>query len=168
MTFLESGATFSRCNRYRYRLWRVWDYDLPTVAFIMLNPSTADASKLDPTVRRCVGYAKAWGFGALDVGNIFALRSTDPSILADVTDPVGPENDLKLWQIAHEADAVICAWGVHGALYGRGRNVVAMLRNTKPLMVLRITREGHPAHPLYLPKDLTPIPWARAAEVRTA
>ena len=101
---MTSGATFSDDGVYRYRLWREWDADLPSCLFIMLNPSTADATQDDPTIRRCIDYARRWGFGRLEVGNLFALRSTDPKALYAADDPVGPDNDDALMEM-HEGRA---------------------------------------------------------------
>lgn len=118
--FTDSGATFSDCRTYRYRLHRIWDAGKPPCAFIMLNPSTATEAVLDPTVRRCVGYAMAWGYGGLIVGNVFALRSTDPRALYAAADPIGPANDDALAEIAQAAGLVVCAWGKHGHYKRRG------------------------------------------------
>jgi hypothetical protein len=93
---LESSAVFSTCRRYRYVLRRIWDRSTPPAMFVGLNPSTADEVKDDPTVRRCIGYAKRWGFGGLIMTNIFAFRSTDPNALVELDDPVGPRNDAWL------------------------------------------------------------------------
>jgi hypothetical protein len=147
----RSGALFSEDREYRYKLWRRWDVDLPTIAWIMLNPSTADETELDPTCRRCRGYAESWGYGELVVGNIFALRSTDPSQLYEHEDPVGPDNDDHLASICEEADKVVVAWGAHGDLLERGREVASSL--DVDLWALDTTQEGHPVHPLYQPKD---------------
>lgn len=141
------AATLSRCRRYRYSLTRTWDTDLPTVAFVGLNPSTADARRDDPTVRRCVGFARDWGYGTLILVNLFAFRATDPSELLDVRDPVGPENDDWLARVAESADKVVAAWGVHGCLRGRDQAVLGLLPS---VACLGRTREGHPRHPLYL------------------
>lgn len=151
----DTGAEFSECDEYRYRLWRTWDTSKPTLAFIMLNPSTADATSLDPTCRRCKTYAEDWGYGKLVVGNIFALRSTDPQGLYEHDDPVGPANDEHLREIVDEADRVIAAWGTHGALMDRGREVAEMLDGE--LEALDTTKDGHPNHPLYQPKDIEPV-----------
>lgn len=151
------GAKFSDCREYRYRLWRTWDVGKPTLAFVMLNPSTADEVKNDPTVRRCIGYAKDWGYGTLVVGNIFALRSTDPQGLYEHDDPVGPENDEHLREIVSEADKVVAAWGSHGEYQGRGREVAEMLEGE--LVALDTTKAGQPNHPLYQPKDTEPEPY---------
>ncbi len=147
-------ATFSPCRTWRYRLERRWGQG-NTCAFIMLNPSTADEAQDDPTIRRCIGYAKRWGFGGLLIGNIFALRSTDPRGLYDARDPIGPENDYWLDQIARDADRIVCGWGTHGGFLHRGPAVLARLHRHRP-MALKITAEGHPGHPLYLKGDLEP------------
>jgi hypothetical protein len=156
------GAEFSEDREYRYRLWRMWDPEKPVLAFIMLNPSTADEVELDPTCRRCKGYVEDWGYGKLVVGNIFALRSTDPENLYDHDDPVGPENDAHLQAIVDDADKVIAAWGTHGAHRDRGREVVDLL--DADLEALDTTKEGHPCHPLYQPKDIEPVPFDYGGE----
>lgn len=150
----RKGAEFSDCGQYRYRLWRTWDVEKPTVAFVALNPSTADGVDDDPTVRRCIGYAKEWGYGTLVVGNIFALKSTDPEELYEHPAPVGPRNDEYLREIVDEADRVVAAWGTHGAHQDRGREVAAMLDGE--LVALDTTKHGHPNHPLFQPKDAEP------------
>jgi hypothetical protein len=137
----------------------MWDAEKPTLAFIMLNPSTADETDLDPTCRRCKGFAEDWGYGRLVVGNLFALRSTDPDQLYDHSDPVGPENDDHLQQICDEADMVVAAWGTHGDLHDRGREVAAMLPE---LYALDTTKAGHPNHPLYQPAEQTPTEFSYA------
>lgn len=111
-----SGAEFSDCRTWRYRLWRIWDDTKPYANFIMLNPSTADANVLDPTVTRCVDFANRWGYGGLHVTNLFALVSTDPEGLYRATDPIGPGNDRAIRETAQGAGAVVCAWGNHGSL----------------------------------------------------
>lgn len=150
-----SSATFSECKRYRYSLRRVWDTSLPRCAFIMLNPSTADERKDDPTIRRVVDFAKSFGCGGVDVYNLFAFRSTDPTALLDLDDPVGPKNDEALSGIS--AAVVVCAWGFRGSYRGRNREAFGILRSKgiKPLY-LDLTAEGHPRHPLYLKADLRP------------
>ncbi len=128
---LLSPAIFSPCRRYRYLLMRRVSFLAETTClFIMLNPSTADETQDDPTIRRCMGFARRWGFGVLVVANIFAWRATDPQELHDLGFPhastttitaVGPENDLFICTAAVEADKIICAWGNHGLLYDRVR-----------------------------------------------
>ncbi len=151
--FIESGATFDESGRYRYRLWRHWGPSAGRVIWVMLNPSTADADVLDPTVRRCVTYARAWGFGGLEVLNLFAWRSTDPRALYAAVDPIGPDNDRMIVEAVYQpaTDLVVCAWGVHGALHDRGRRVRRLLPTTA--VCLGRTRAGHPKHPLYLKRD---------------
>ena len=152
-----SGATFSRCRRWRYLLWRCWDASKPVANFLMLNPSTADEVKLDPSCTRARNYAERWGYGALIVTNIFGWRSTDPAQLKQVKDPVGRGNDRAILQAAKEAGLVVCAWGNHGAHMGRARAVIALLHaEDVRLECLRTTGTGHPAHPLYLPGSLAP------------
>jgi hypothetical protein len=154
----DSGAVFSRCRRWRYLLWRCWHASGPVANFLMLNPSTADETRLDPTCARARAYAEAWGYGALIVTNIFGWRSTDPKALRRVRDPVGEGNDAAILRAATESELVVCAWGNHGA--ERGFEVENLLRREKTkLHILKLTGTGQPGHPLYLRKSLTAIPW---------
>lgn len=141
------GAMMSPCQTYRYWLERKWDETLPQCAFIMLNPSTADATKNDPTIRRVMDFAMSWGFGGVNVYNLFALRSTQPEALRHHDDPVGPDNDTYLGQIPEDA-TVIAAWGTHGQYLGRAFEVRRMFKGR--LWCLGITKDGHPKHPLYI------------------
>jgi len=126
----------------------------------MLNPSTADAFQLDPTNRRCVGFAQALGFGALVTTNIFAFRSTNPAGLRTANDAVGPDNDEVIKTAASNADLVIAAWGTHGELQDRGNVVLEMLTEAEiELHLLRLTKAGHPGHPLYVAADTQPTRW---------
>lgn len=150
-------ATFSTNKKYRYLLIRAfykWTVD-SICTFIMLNPSTATGDVSDNTVRRCEGYARFWGFKALAVLNIFALRSTDPKALYNHEDPVGPLNDDYIENYAHRSGLIVCAWGAHGKHMGRGARVLEKLRLYKPTY-LKLTKTGIPMHPLYLKKDLKP------------
>jgi len=154
-----SGARFSRCRKWRYLLWRRWA-DGPVANFLMLNPSTADEVKLDPSCMRARLYAERWGFGALIVTNLFAWRATDPDEMKAARDPVGLQNDGAILQAAKEADLVVCAWGNHGAHLGRSIKVLELLsRNKAALHALRLNGSGEPAHPLYLPGALRAAPW---------
>lgn len=156
------NAVFSPCRTYRYLLYRkLCDQTSHTVCtFCMLNPSTADETKNDPTVTRCISYAKRWGFSQLIVTNLFALRSTDPKLLYEHADPIGQENNKYILQAAQLSHVFVCAWGVHGALHYRGHNVRALLQsNDIILSCLGTTKDGHPRHPLYLPRHLEYSPW---------
>ncbi|MCF8467554.1 MAG: DUF1643 domain-containing protein [Sneathiella sp.] len=158
--FAETGADFSACGDYRYRLWRRWK-EGHALAFIMLNPSTADAMQNDPTIERCHRRAVDMGFAALDVVNIFAYRATDPKQLRKFDDPVGPENDAILLQTAASAEMVICGWGGHGAHLNRHDEVRKILRdNAISPYVLSLTAKGLPGHPLYLPYSRKPVLWS--------
>ena len=110
-----NGATCDARRRYRYRLWREWGASPRRVTFIMLNPSTADERVLDPTIRRCIGFAKAWGFDGVDVVNLFAWRSTDPAALARVADPIGPDNDETIAASLRQSALAVAACGCENA-----------------------------------------------------
>ena len=151
-----AGARFSHCRRWRYLLWRKWS-DGPIANFLMLNPSTADEVKLDPSCTRARLYAERWGFGALIVTNLFAWRATDPRDMKAAPEPVGRANDRAIVRAAHEAGIVVCAWGNHGAHRERSASVLSMLRDAGiKLHALRLTGAGEPAHPLYLRAALHP------------
>lgn len=154
------GAAFDTERGYRYRLWRHWEVEKPTVAFVMLNPSTADEADDDPTLRRCIGFAKDWGYGGLEVANLFALRATDPNELADHPNPIGGANDQYLKKVCRRADLVVAAWGARGGLQDRASEVAELL--DADLHALDTTKAGHPVHPLYQPADAEPEPWSAA------
>lgn len=157
--FLATDACVSACGLYRYWLTRVWDEALPQVCWVMLNPSTADATEDDPTVRRCLGFARSWGCGGIAVVNLFAFRATDPRALRRAKAPVGPENDRHIAEQA-EGRRVVAAWGTGGNYLGRDREVLTLLRVLgRPVECLRLSAGGHPCHPLYLPASLRPVAW---------
>lgn len=157
-----AGAVFSSADRrYRYGLWRSWDSKLPTVNVIGLNPSTADETEDDPTIRRCVGFAKREGCGTLVMTNLFALRSTDPKLLRTSFSPVGPDNDDYIFSAARGCELVIAAWGADPVAVNRAPVVVERLREARapwltPVWCLGTTKSGAPKHPLYLAKT-TPL-----------
>ncbi|MBW4706519.1 DUF1643 domain-containing protein [Roseobacter sp. YSTF-M11] len=156
-----SEAVYSDCERYRYRLVRVWDDALPRVTFVMLNPSKADEIRNDPTVERCQRRAEHLGFGAFQLTNIFAWRDTDPMAMRRAREPVGPCNDDILLTSARWADQVVAAWGVHGAHRARGDEVARLLTDAgHTLFHLGLSKAGHPRHPLYLPYARLPEHWA--------
>lgn len=169
----ESAAVISPCGKYRYRLSRRWGGGKPCL-FIMLNPSTADAEVDDPTIRRCIGFAKRFGCGELVVVNLFAVRATSPKDMLAADDPVGPENMEHVKKAADYAvrggyfpedrnGPVICAWGAHGDYMDQAQTVLGWLDDAlvKPYC-LAMTKQGQPRHPLYLPKDaeLQPFGWS--------
>lgn len=154
---IERGAELSEDGVYRYLLWRRWDKSLPRALFIMLNPSTADAEIDDPTIRRCMGFARAWGLGGIRVVNLYPFRATKPADLWRAPFPRGQGN-LSAIERAIDTDGIsVAAWGAHGreAQVRETRNLFYELG--EPLYALRLTLDGHPAHPLYLPATLTPI-----------
>jgi len=151
---LYSDALFSKDRIYRYALWRTWDNSLPKVLFIGLNPSTADEIQDDPTNRRCKRYAQDWGYGGYIMSNIFSYRSTNPKKLTTIKDPIGPDNNYWLKKLHKEAELTIGAWGNYGNLLNRGEEIINLIDN---LYCLKITKEGHPSHPLYLHSKLKPI-----------
>lgn len=156
-----STAIYSECGCFRYALTRVWASDGPRGLFVMLNPSTATEVQNDPTVERCERRARALGYGSFRVCNIFAYRATNPKVMRAQDDPVGPLNDQALREAALWADAVICAWGNHGAHRNRSTAVEALLRATgKPMFHLGLSLQGQPRHPLYIAYSQQPEAWA--------
>jgi hypothetical protein len=153
---LQIGAKLSGDKLYRYRLWRRWAVG-PACCFIMLNPSTADAVTDDSTISRCQTRARQLGFAALEVVNLFALRSVDPQRLYRHRDPVGPENDATLLSVALSSELVVCGWGTHGLLHNRGTEVLDLFTIFGiKTYALKLNHDGTPAHPLYLPYSLKP------------
>lgn len=198
--YLQAGANISPCGKYRYRLWREWRlHPLPaqwdmwteddgspvvdgagkqigapkTCLFVMLNPSTADGDMDDPTIRRCVGFAKAWGYDRMEVVNLFAYRATKPVQLLALNhgdDPVGPLNiDAIRTAMAQQVNRIVCAWGANGSHLGQDETVLGWIEDyadfldERPeIVALGLTAEGHPRHPLYLPADAEPFPYSGA------
>lgn len=153
---MRNGATFSPCRTYRYDLWRTWLGGEGYAMFVGLNPSTADETHDDPTIRRCIAFAKAWGYAGMCMTNLFAFRATQPKDMMRSADPVGPQNDLVLMDRASRAGVIVAAWGADGDYKNRAWWVRTMLPK---LHYLRLTKGGQPGHPLYLPKTLTPVEW---------
>ena len=152
---MESHAEFSICRQYRYALTRRWA-EGPQVLFLMLNPSTADETEDDPTIGRCVDFAKSWGFGSLAVGNLFAFRTPSPALLVKAAEPVGADNDHWLGKLQGSASLTIAAWGNHGTFRQRGKAVARTLVSPH---ILRLNRTGQPGHPLYIRANSRPVPW---------
>lgn len=177
-TYVRSYADISPCGRYRYLLEREWrgthdpkhwrwlgakdgaGHELgepQSVMFIMLNPSTADGNVDDPTIRRCVGFAKAWQYEAISVVNLFAYRATKPKDLFAAGDAIhGPRNQEVIEHAACRAGLIIAAWGAHGN-YGEQDEVVRGWLHDRPIYALGVTKDGHPRHPLYLSGDARPF-----------
>jgi hypothetical protein len=162
--FSLKGATIDPSGKYRYSLWRIWNAELPKVLFIMLNPSTADGDLDDPTIRRCIGFAKLWGYGSLEVVNLFAYRATNPDELKKCEDPIGPDNDIHIRRAATQTDKIIIAWGTMGVLYDRNRSVMKILCSFRTYC-LDISNGGHPKHPLYIAADRELIRYPFEAKV---
>ena len=161
---MRRNAVISEDGLYRYSLERDWSARKQRCIFVMLNPSTADAEKDDPTIRRCIGFAKQWGCGGLTVLNLFAYRATDPKVLSEVNDPIGPENDLWI-EAAFQGlsdPIVIYAWGVNAKVWAlRCHRIYQIARRNgiKPYILGLLSKEGFPRHPLYLPKNASLVHW---------
>lgn len=197
-SYISAGAIISPCQKYRYRLWREWrNYPLPaqwdmwaeddgspcvdgagkqigepmTCLFVMLNPSTADGEQDDPTIRRCVGFAKSWGYDRMEVVNLFAYRATNPSELLALNhddEPWGPDNQRQIHlAMDRSVNRIVLAWGAHGSHLGQDETVIGWIEDYAEfcehpieIVALGLTKDGQPRHPLYLPKDAAPIPFS--------
>lgn len=156
MIFDKQGAIFSDCRRWRYSLWRRFS-DIPCrpkqfCAFIGLNPSTADETIDDPTVRRCIRFAKSWNFGGMIMLNLFAYRATDPNVMKAFPHPVGEFNDFTIDTVCRSVGQVVCCWGNHGSFQNRSDHVGEILSDV-PTWCFGTTKTGEPKHPLYLRGD---------------
>jgi len=165
---MRRSAHIDPSGRYRYSLRRIWASEAPRLCCVMLNPSTADATTDDPTLRRVMGFARRWGFGGVEVVNLYGLRSRDPRALREATDPVGPGNPAAQRRALGRAGAVLLAWGRPG---GRTEARAAFLRRLRSVQaqrpelevgVLAWTREREPVHPLYQPAERTLSPWGES------
>ena len=153
---MHRKASFSRCKTYRYQLSREWDAQLPKVSFIGLNPSTADAYQDDPTIRRCIGFAKDWGYGGLEIVNLFAFRTPYPEALKQAENPVGPRNRYYLRKAIQQTELQVAIWGNDGTYLNQAAKTIKLFTH---LHAIRVNQSGEPAHPLYLPKHLKPFLW---------
>ncbi len=147
---MKRSAIISNCKLYRYYLERIWNTKKASVMFIMLNPSTADGTNDDPTIRRCIKFAAGWGYGGLIVTNLFAYRTTNPKKLLLVDDPIGPKNNEYIELGHNEAITTIAAWGTKGQILNRNKEVIEQLAD---LDCIGITQNNHPNHPLYMKAD---------------
>jgi hypothetical protein len=155
---MTSGAELSADRRYRYALWRTWGLERG-VAFIGLNPSTADERADDPTIRRCIAFARAWDYDGIYMLNLYAFRATQPMALWVQDDPIGPDNDAALLKWAQRAVCLVAAWGAEKRAQERGIQVANMLLPIHSLRCLGMTKSGSPKHPLYLKGDSILSPW---------
>ncbi|WP_083241995.1 DUF1643 domain-containing protein [Pseudomonas mosselii] len=158
----QKDAILSKCRTFRYSLSRTWNQGLPKAVFIGLNPSTADEHEDDPTIRRCIGFAKSWECGGLIMINLFAFRSTDPKLLLTADDPVGPENNHHIKHALKAGSILVAAWGNHGKLLQRHIEVMNFAQGR--LSALSITKSGMPGHPLYIAKTAKLIPYQNSQD----
>lgn len=156
----RSSAVYSSCETYRYRLDRQWS-DAPTLAWVMLNPSTATEAANDPTIARCEARARTGGYGGLRIVNLFAFRATAPADLKRHPAPIGPDNDVQLLRACDGAACVVAGWGTHGIHLDRAGIVLRLLRDRGvQIHTLGLTRHGHPRHPLYVAYSTQPRLWS--------
>ncbi len=169
----SGGAVFDKTGSYRYLLWRNFSESSPgarfatsrthakseseTLLLVMLNPNKADENHNDPTIRRCIGFARSWGFNRLEVVNLFAICAEKPRMLRDFKKPIGFHNDEIILERASLASALVVAWGTHGAILGRDADVLSKLESFGPLKCFGITKDGMPRHPLYVRGDIEPL-----------
>lgn len=156
----NNGALISMCEKYRFQLWRIWDDSLPKVLFVMHNPSKADANVNDPTVKRCIGFAKSWGYGGIYIGNISAYRATNPKDLNDI--PVHElfvkSNMQNIKWMAEKCSLHVLA---HGVPHKKLRPWVTYSYDLNHIKfhVIEMTKSGFPGHPLFLKSNLVPVPY---------
>jgi len=154
----ESGAMLSDDKRYRWKLWRFWGEEQKHIAFIGLNPSTADEKDDDPTIRRCIGFAKKWGYSGIFMLNLFGLRSTDPKSIYQSIEPIGQYNTGSIITViaSNSVIEVVICWGNHGKHLNQGRSMINLLHQRCPNKIKHFgfTKTGEPKHPLYLPSNL--------------
>jgi hypothetical protein len=156
---MDKGAIFSECRQYRYALWRIWDPTKPIAMIIGLNPSTANETESDNTIKRLEGMVYDWKYGGFYMMNLFAIVSPDPSILKTHPDPVG-KNDGWIQEIAKKCHRVIFAWGNFKEATARSKAVIDMFPDA---YALYINKNGSPKHPLYCSRNTKPVPYRRKA-----
>jgi len=162
---MKRTAIFDRTGTYRYQLGRRWQASGAEVAFVMLNPSRADDSHDDPTLRACIQFAQRWNYAALSVVNLFGYRTPHPSELKQAKEPIGADNDRYVLEAVSVADKVVVAWGNEGGLLGRDRAILTQLEpHHHKIYYLQLNRSGQPRHPLYIPRNvsLQPFPFANS------
>lgn len=157
---IRRSAVFSECRTWRYTLERYWDDDKPRILFILLNPSTADEKRDDPTNRRAIRFVKRWGGGSCIFVNLFAFRTPHPAEMKEAKDPIGPENDFHILAQVRLASQIICGWGAHGRWMDRDLAVMKILIGFD-CYTLGQTSGGAPKHPLYLSGETLPTRWIK-------
>ena len=156
-TYLENDAVVSSCGKYRYLLRRTWDYNKPRALLVMLNPSTADATVDDATIRSCVRLLSGQGYGSMEVVNVYAFRATDPRELAQQSNPFGVHNLNVVEAAIRRCDVVICAWGAYPPAVPHAAPILSAIRSQRPASYcFGKTKSGAPKHPLYI-KSGTPL-----------
>jgi hypothetical protein len=151
---VKTDAILSKDRKYRYVLSRIWDESKSMVMIIGLNSSTADETENDPTIIRCINFAKSWGYGGIYMLNLFGFRATLPKDMFNAKEPIGKDNDKYIKKYSNICDKVICAWGNNGNYLNRSKEVLSKINNT---YYLKLNKTGEPAHPLYLQANLKPI-----------
>lgn len=151
--FEATGTAFIEGN-HRYSLSRVWDNKLPSVMFIGVNPSRADAVYNDATIIRCINFAKTWGYGSLWFGNLYSYRTPYPSeLVKNIATAYNQETEAELEKMIIRCDRIICAWGSWAFIKERSKEVLAMVMQHKAPYCLGVNQDGQPKHPLYLAKN---------------
>jgi hypothetical protein len=158
-TLISSGAEFSQDRKYRYTLWRQWEEVENWVAFIGLNPSIADETEDDPTVRRCINFAKKWGYSGMFMLNIFAYRATDPKEMKAAEDPIGIANNRYINITIYDSDRVVLCWGNHGSHIHRNAAVAELVSYHSNVVHFGLTKSREPKHPLYLSNNAQLYIW---------
>ncbi|MEO1791525.1 MAG: DUF1643 domain-containing protein [Cyanobacteria bacterium J06629_19] len=159
---MKRTAIFDSTGAYRYQLGRRWQVEGAEVAFVMLNPSRADASVDDPTLRACIQFAQRWHYASLSVVNLFGYRTPHPSELKKAENPIGADNDHYVLEAVNAADKVVLAWGNEGGLLGRDRAILTQLSaHQRKLHCLQLNLSGHPRHPLYIPRSTVLQPFSK-------
>ena len=156
------NAVIDETQQYRYLFECRWGHGNDVVTFIMLNPSVGNVEQTDPTLVRCINYAKAWGYSGMNVVNLFAYISTDPKQLKNAIDPIGPKNDAYIRLATEQSDAVILAWGsilTTPQAKQRMQSTINLVRHKIPKCLKVTTHGNYPRHPLFLPRNLVPIPY---------
>lgn len=153
---MEKKAIISKDKIYRYKLSRTWDSTKPTILFIGLNPSIANENVDDPTITRCINFAKDWGYGTLLMANLFAFRSTYPKDIYLIDDPIGKDNDHYLLECVTQSDLIVACWGNNGTYMNREKVITELVPN---LYCLQKNKNGTPHHPLRLPRNIDPVPF---------